>query len=185
MAVAGLTPRSLAHGATVLGSALAVVGTVHACWNLRRLRVPPPDPPPVAERVALLLPVRDEAARVEPCLRSLLAQTGVRDLTVTVLDVGSTDGTADVVRRVVGDDPRVSLRTGASLPVGWWGKPWACAQLSDAVPDATVLVFVDADVVLAPHDVAAAVYLNEPQLFILGFKNELLLARPGIGLDPA
>ena len=157
MAVAGLTARSLARGPTVLGSALAVAGTVHACWNLRRLRVPPSDPPPVAERVALLLPVRDEAARVEPCLRSLLAQTGVRDLTVTVLDDGSTDGTADVVRRVAGDDPRVSVRTGAPLPAGWWGKPWACSQLAETVPDATVLVFVDADVVLAPQAVAAAV----------------------------
>ena len=157
MAVAGLTPGSAARGLTALGSALAVAGTVHACWNLRRLRVPPPDPPPVAEQVALLLPVRDEAARVEPCLRSLLAQTGVRDLTVTVLDDGSTDGTADVVRRVAGDDPRVSVRTGAPLPAGWWGKPWACAQLAETVPDATVLVFVDADVVLAPQAVAAAV----------------------------
>lgn len=157
MAVAGLTARSLAHGATVLGSALAVAGTVHACWNVRRLRVPPPDPPPVAEKVALLLPVRDEAARVEPCLRSLLGQTGVRDLTVTVLDDGSTDGTADVVRRVAGDDPRVSVRTGVPLPAGWWGKPWACSQLAETVPDATVLVFVDADVVLAPQAVAAAV----------------------------
>ena len=157
MAVAGLTARSLARGPTVLGSAFAVAGTVHACWNLRRLRVPPPDPPPVAERVALLLPVRDEAARVEPCLRSLLAQTGVRDLTITVLDDVSTDGTADVVRRVAGDDPRVSMRTGAPLPAGWWGKPWACAQLAETVPDATVLVFVDADVVLAPQAVAAAV----------------------------
>ena len=157
MAVAGLTPRSLAHGVTVLGSALAFAGTLHACWNLRRLRVPPPDPPAVAEQVALLLPVRDEAARVEPCLRSLLAQVGVRDLTVTVLDDGSTDGTADVVRRSGGDDPRVRMITGAPLPEGWWGKPWACAQLADAVPAATVLVFVDADVVLAPHAVAASV----------------------------
>ena len=159
MAVAGLTPRSLLHGLTALGSALAVAGTAHACWNLRRLRVPPPDPPPVAERVAVLLPVRDEAARVEPCLRSLLAQVGVRDLSVTVLDDGSTDGTADVVRGVAAGDPRVRVRTGTPLPEGWWGKPWACAQLADTAPEATVLVFVDADVVLAPHAVAAAVAL--------------------------
>jgi hypothetical protein len=139
------------------GSALAAAGTLHAAWNLRRLRVPPHDPPPVAERVALLLPVRDEAHRVEPCLRSLLAQEGLRDAEVVVLDDGSTDGTADVVRRVAGDDPRVRLLTGAALPSGWWGKPWACHQLAAAVPEAAVLVFVDADVVLAPHAVAAAV----------------------------
>lgn len=144
---------------TAVGTGLAVAGTVHAAWNLRRLRVPPSDPPPVGERVAVLLPVRDEAGRVEPCLRSLLAQAGVRDLTVTVLDDGSTDGTLDVVRRVAGADPRVRVLTGAPLPDGWWGKPWACAQLADAAPDATVLVFVDADVVLAPHAVASSVAL--------------------------
>jgi hypothetical protein len=150
---------SLGRGFTAAGTALAVAGTAHAAWNLRRLRVPPADPPPVAERVAVLLPVRDEAQRVEPCLRSLLGQTGLRDATVTVLDDGSTDGTADVVRRVAGSDPRVRLVTGAPLPDGWWGKPWACAQLADTVPDADVLVFVDADVVLAPRAVASAVAL--------------------------
>jgi len=142
-----------------LGSALATAGTVHAAWNVRRLRVPPDDPPPVGEPVALLLPVRDEAHRVEPCLRSLLAQAGVRDLRVVVLDDGSSDGTADVVRRIAGVDPRVSLIAGAPLPAGWWGKTWACQQLADSVPGATVLVFVDADVVLAPQAVASTVAL--------------------------
>jgi hypothetical protein len=142
-----------------VGSCLALAGTVHAAWNLHRLREPPADPPPVAERVAVLLPVRDEAARVQPCLESLLTQAGLRDVTVTVLDDGSTDGTADVVRRVAGDDPRVRLVAGAPLPRGWWGKPWACAQLAGSAPDADVLVFVDADVVLEPHAVASAVAL--------------------------
>lgn len=149
-------PRRL----TGLGTTLAVAGALHAAWNARRLRVPPSDPPEVAEPVAVLLPVRDEAHRVEPCLRSLLAQTGVRDLRVLVLDDGSTDGTVEVVRRVAGDDPRVRLLSGARLPAGWWGKPWACQQLADAAgADVTVLVFVDADVVLAPAAAAASVAL--------------------------
>jgi hypothetical protein len=151
--------RAVPRAVVVLGSALAVAGTVHSVWNLRRLRVPPSDPPPVAERVAVLLPVRDEASRVEPCLRALLAQTGVRHLTVTVLDDGSTDGTAEVVRRVAGDDPRMRVVTGEPMPDGWWGKPWACAQLAGTASDAEVLVFVDADVVLAPNAVAASVGL--------------------------
>ena len=159
---------------TRLGAAVAVAGTAHLAWNLRRLRVPPADPPPVAEPVAVLLPLRDEADRVEPCLRSLLGQTGVRDLRVICLDDGSTDGTADVVRRVAGDDSRVTLLSGKPLPDGWWGKPWACHQLAEATavqsfprpggrttehPSPSVLVFVDADVVLEPHAVAAAVAL--------------------------
>jgi hypothetical protein len=154
VAVAGVTRRL-----TVAGSALAVAGAVHTAWNLHRLRLPPADPPPVAEPVAVLLPVRNESRRVEPCLRSLLAQAGVRNLRLLVLDDGSTDGTAAVVRRVAGADTRVTLLDGAALPAGWWGKPWACQQLADAAGGATVLVYVDADVVLAPHAVAASVAL--------------------------
>ena len=150
--------RALPQALVRLGSAGALLATVHTAVNLRLLRVPPPAPPPVAEPVSLLLPVRDEAHRVEPCLRSLLAQVGVPDLEVLVLDDGSGDGTADVVRRAAGADPRVRLLTGAPLPTGWLGKPHACAQLA-AAARGSVLVFVDADVVLAPHAVAATVAL--------------------------
>jgi GT2 family glycosyltransferase len=154
---------------TRAGAALAVAGTVHSLWNLRALRTLPDEPPDVAEHVAVLLPVRNEAHRLEPCLRSLLDQTGVPELQIVVLDDESTDGTRDVVRRVVGDDPRVRLLTGKPLPDGWWGKTWACQQLADQAcakdrgvdPSRsrmpTVLVFVDADVVLSRSAVAATV----------------------------
>ncbi|WBB79999.1 glycosyltransferase family 2 protein [Micromonospora sp. WMMD882] len=150
--------------ATVAGAlaVLAVLGalTGHTLVNAGRwLRRPTTRPADVTEPVAALLPLRDEAARVTPCLRALLAQRGVPGLRIVVLDDGSGDGTADVVRAVAGGDPRVTLLTGAdALPPGWLGKPHACHQLARrADPAAGVLVFVDADVVLAPYAVASAV----------------------------
>jgi hypothetical protein len=138
------------------GTAGAVAGAVHAAANARLLRRPPASPPPVTGRVSVLLPLRDEAHRLTPCLRALLAQRGVPSMEIVVLDDRSADGTSEVVRAVAGE--RVRLIDGVEPPAGWLGKPHACHQLA-AHADGEVLVFVDADVVLAPHAVAAAVGL--------------------------
>jgi glycosyltransferase involved in cell wall biosynthesis len=131
---------------------------LHAIVNSRRLPRPAARPSTVEQSVAVLLPVRDEAHRVRPCVESVLAQRGVPRLRLWVLDDGSTDGTADVVRSAAAGDVRLTVLVGQSPPPGWLGKPYACHQLA-AHTDADILVFVDADVVLAPHAVAAAVGL--------------------------
>jgi hypothetical protein len=143
---------------TAIGSVGAAALTAHTMVNLRALRVPEPAPDPTSERVSVLLPARDEEGRIGRCLASVLEQVGVEDLEVLVLDDSSSDGTADRARSVADGDPRVRLLSGAPLPPGWLGKPHACQQLADAATG-TVLVFVDADVRLAPHAVAATVGL--------------------------
>jgi uncharacterized membrane protein len=112
----------------------------------------------VPETVDVLIPARDEADRIEPTLRSVLAQSGVPDLTVTVLDDGSTDDTARIVAAIATQDPRLRLIHGgdAALPSGWLGKPWACARLAETAAG-SVLCFVDADVTLEPFAVRALV----------------------------
>ncbi len=140
-------------------AAAAVAATAHTCLNATLLRRPARRPPSCAARVSVLLPVRDEAARIAPCLRAVLAQIGVPHLEVLVLDDASSDGTGDIVRQVAGDEPRLRLLPGRALPAGWLGKPYACQQLADAAAGADVLVFCDADVLLAPTAVAATVDL--------------------------
>jgi Glycosyl transferase family 2 len=110
----------------------------------------------VRRPVTVVLPVRDEEAEVGDCLAAVLAQQGVPDLRVVVVDDGSTDGTADAVRAVA--DPRVRLLAAAGPPPGWLGKPHACASGAalDRGDDG-VLVFLDADVRLFPDAVAGAV----------------------------
>jgi glycosyltransferase involved in cell wall biosynthesis len=138
----------------------AVAATVHTAVNTALLRVPPAAAP-VPERVSVLLPARNEAERVGPTLTALLASTHVPDLQVVVLDDASTDGTADVVASIAAGDPRVLLvRSADEPPAGWLGKPWACARLADlAGPVSGVLVFLDADVRLAPDGLARTVRL--------------------------
>lgn len=115
-----------------------------------------------AERVALLVPVRDEAHRLGRTLPGLLT-AGADE--VVFLDDGSSDGTAAILTRTVeqmrtaGTLPAgttVRTLTGAPRPDGWTGKTWACAQLADGT-DADVLVFCDADVALAAGALPAVV----------------------------
>ncbi|MFN2560135.1 MAG: glycosyltransferase family 2 protein [Jatrophihabitans sp.] len=129
-----------------LGSGLAVVGLAHAVSNARLLRRPPARPPDPQMTVAVLVPARNEVDRIGDCVRSVDGQGAV-----LVLDDESTDGTATAARAA-----GARVLDGTPPPSGWLGKPWACAQLA-AATDADVLVFVDADVRLAPRAVAAAV----------------------------
>jgi cellulose synthase/poly-beta-1,6-N-acetylglucosamine synthase-like glycosyltransferase len=145
-------------GLVRLGTAGALLATAHTIYNLHRLRRPPVEPARVPECVSVLLPVRDEAQRVEACLRTLMSQRLVADLEILVLDDQSSDATLDIARATASGDRRVRIWTGSPLPDEWLGKPHACHQLAGAARG-SVLVFVDADVLLAPDAVAATVSL--------------------------
>lgn len=139
-----------------IGSGTALALAVHTAVNLRLLRRPNVEAPATPERVSVLIPARNEEAHIEQTVRSLLAQTGIDDLEVIVLDDGSSDRTAAILRTI--DDARLTVITEPDLapPDGWLGKPWACQRLADRATG-SVLVFADADVHFERDAVRAAV----------------------------
>jgi len=151
--------RRLARAVAGSGAITAAMLTAHTAVNMRMIRRPRDESVTVAERVSILLPARDEAHRITPTLRSLLAQEGLPDLEILILDDGSTDGTGDVIRQVVGSDPRVKIIDGPDdlPPPGWLGKSWACHRLAQEA-SGDVLVFIDADVQLSARAVASTIH---------------------------
>lgn len=121
-----------------LMSGIALVNLIFAS-RLHRFQ------PRAAGSVSLLIPARDEAENLRENLPALLAQRPA-PLEVLVLDDGSSDGTAEVVRSIAArSGGAVRLLHGAPLPPGWGGKNWACHQLA-AAARGDVLIFCDADV---------------------------------------
>jgi cellulose synthase/poly-beta-1,6-N-acetylglucosamine synthase-like glycosyltransferase len=70
---------------TKLGALGAATVTVHTALNARLLRVPP-EASPLERRISILVPARNEAERIETCLRALLVQQMLTDWEILVLD---------------------------------------------------------------------------------------------------
>ena len=131
---------------------LAVFPAVVGAINLRLVR-DPDGRVPEGVLVSILIPARNEAANIADCLEHALGQREAK-VEVIVMDDGSTDGTADIVRRFAARDARVRLVDAPALPEGWSGKMHACARLAEAARG-THLLFIDADVRLDPAAAAA------------------------------
>jgi chlorobactene glucosyltransferase len=92
--------------------------------------------------VSLIVPTRNEAYRVEKCIRSLKAQT-YPHLEILIVD-DSTDNTRELITSLIGTDPRFRIIKQDPLPEEWIGKPFALQQGS-RLANGEYLVFIDAD----------------------------------------
>ncbi|MFI9403910.1 glycosyltransferase [Nocardia sp. NPDC052316] len=146
-----------ALGLTWLGTGISVVGAGIALYNRLTVRQLAASPVEVTEPVTVCVPARDEAARLPRLIADLRAQRGVPRMSVLILDDASGDDTFAAAIDAAAEDPRITVLRNETAPApGWTGKAAACVRLADAVVT-PVLVFVDADVRLAPDAIAGAV----------------------------
>ncbi|NDH36930.1 MAG: glycosyltransferase [Acidimicrobiia bacterium] len=87
--------------------------------------------------ISVVIPARNEAARIADCLAALRGAPGV--LEVIVVDDESSDATAQIAEQC-----GATVVRGAALPAEWVGKAWALQQ-GVAVAKGDVVVTLDAD----------------------------------------
>lgn len=97
----------------------------------------PPDWSTSIMSITVVVPARDEVARLGPLLAALQTAPGVDE--VIVVDDESTDGTADLAARA-----GALVVAGRPLPPGWVGKAWALQQ-GLAAASGEWVVMLDAD----------------------------------------
>lgn len=136
------------------GLALVFVATAFVVGRRELRALVRATPAPLDEPLLVVMPARNEAARLEPTLTALLADPSPT-LAVLVVDDRSTDGTAALVERLAAAEPRLGLlRLKDDPPGGTFGKPRALAAgVEDARRRGALparLLFLDADVHLAP-----------------------------------
>jgi hopene-associated glycosyltransferase HpnB len=124
-----------------------------------------------ASFVVAVIPARDEADVIAPCITSLLSQSGVR-MHIFLVDDGSQDGTAGVALQAAegaGKSLQLTIVQGVPLPAGWSGKLWAVQQgierASGLNPD--FLLLTDADIVHSPDNIQTLARLSQSRKYDL------------------
>ena len=102
-----------------------------------------------SKKISVCIPARNEQLNIGSLLKTILNQN-YDNFEVHVLDDQSTDSTPEILQKFKTAHPdKLFIHTGKEKPDDWFGKPWACQQLSNfATGD--FLLFVDADTKLQP-----------------------------------
>jgi dolichol-phosphate mannosyltransferase len=142
-------------------SCAVILGVLGALTVIRMMRgihatsIVPASAPGRPASVSVIVPVLDEAERIEACVRGLLT-AGTEVGEILIVDGGSRDATVARVRLLAADDARVRIIDAAPVPEGWNGKAWGLdvgLRATDA--RARWIATLDADVRPAPGLFAA------------------------------
>jgi chlorobactene glucosyltransferase len=147
MASATVTILSLAVFAAVL---VLLLRALRQSSVVRRLEASAERPLGRARAVAVIIPARNEAAKVGACLDRVLHQSYPSDrLRVMLVDDESEDATGAIARDMAERDGRLSVVRAPRLPSGWTGKGHACwVGVRNLRNRPEWLCFLDADVTI-------------------------------------
>jgi hopene-associated glycosyltransferase HpnB len=121
-------------------------------------RLPVRRPPIRWPSVAILVPARDEAGVLPATVPTLLAQDYPGTARLILVDDGSTDGTADLARRLAASarpatdrsrpaaGVRATVISSTEPPAGWTGKLWALRRGIEEAGAVDFLLLTDADI---------------------------------------
>jgi chlorobactene glucosyltransferase len=134
----------LSHLTTLAVLALFTRRLIANLRYLRALRQRASEPLPCQPFVSVLVPARNEAENITPCVTSLLEQS-YPNYELIVLNDGSTDSTSAQLDALAAHNPRLRvIHAHDTLPPGWNGKSYACHRLAQQARGEWLL-FTDAD----------------------------------------
>jgi glycosyltransferase involved in cell wall biosynthesis len=151
-----------------LGPLLWILFSVGAASSRRRMVMfkkfndPLPDPLP---HVTIIIPAKDEGARISDCLNSALAQD-YADFDVLAVDDRSTDDTGKVMDAIATANPKLKAVHIDNLPPGWTGKNNALYRAAQQATGSWLL-FIDSDVMLQPSALSASLAIAAGRQFDL------------------
>jgi chlorobactene glucosyltransferase len=120
------------------------------------------------QSISILIPVRNEAHNIPTLLPQLLKLDYPNfNYDITLYDDGSTDGTADAIKKYQSESDKIKYIKGKELPLGWLGKSYACYELAKT-SKSDYFLFIDADVILKkPALISALAYMQKYDLTLL------------------
>ncbi|MGB8644301.1 MAG: glycosyltransferase [Anaerolineae bacterium] len=140
-------------------AALCAIGSGYITWRTwhnDRLIPIAPVAPPIKASISVIIPARNEEDNLKHLLPTLQTQTCM-PAEIIVVDDDSSDATADLAAAM-----GARVLSLLNLPSGWAGKAHAC-HIGAQSARGEWLLFVDADVRLAPDAVASALAAAERQ----------------------
>jgi 4,4'-diaponeurosporenoate glycosyltransferase len=120
-----------------------IFGLMTGALLLRGVPLCPAIEPVSDHKIPIIIPARNEERNLPRLLGSIKGSRSAAP-SVMVVDDASTDATASVAAAA-----GAAVISSHTLPAGWTGKTWACAQGAEAAIG-TPLLFLDADTWLAP-----------------------------------